>query len=98
MVKLTVLYGHPESVEAFESYYASTHMPLANSIPDLVRIEVGRVIAEGGEAPCYRIAELWFPDLDTLHAAMDSERGKAAAADIPKFATGGATIFVSDVD
>ena len=100
MVKLTVLYGQPESPEAFESYYAATHMPLARAIPKVVRIETARGIAnpEGGAAPYYRIADLWFPDMDTLDAAMNSEYGKAAAADIANFATGGATLLISDID
>ena len=27
MVKLTVLYGHPDAPETFEQYYANTHIP-----------------------------------------------------------------------
>lgn len=29
MVKLSVLYGQPKSADAFEKYYAETHMPIA---------------------------------------------------------------------
>ncbi len=29
MIKLTVLYGHPTEVSAFEAYYTNTHLPLA---------------------------------------------------------------------
>ena len=35
MAKLTVLYGHPEDTEAFEEYYANTHLPLAAKIPNV---------------------------------------------------------------
>src|SRR5215208_7399337 len=35
MVKLTVLYGHPDDPDAFEEYYANTHMPLVDEIPNL---------------------------------------------------------------
>ena len=42
MVKLTVLYGHPEDPEAFEEYYANTHLPLAAKIPDVQRFEVAQ--------------------------------------------------------
>jgi uncharacterized protein (TIGR02118 family) len=31
MVKLTVLYGHPDDPDAFEEYYANTHMPLVDN-------------------------------------------------------------------
>jgi uncharacterized protein (TIGR02118 family) len=100
MVKLTVLYGYPTDPDAFESYYAETHMPLARAIPNLERIEAGKVVANpaGGELPYYRIAELWFADMQTLQEAMGSEQGKATGADVANFATGGATMFISESD
>ena len=33
---LTVCYGHPADPAAFDSYYASTHRPLAEKIPGLL--------------------------------------------------------------
>ena len=33
MVKLTVLYGHPDNPADFEEYYANTHMPLVDKMP-----------------------------------------------------------------
>jgi hypothetical protein len=33
MVKLTVLYGSPDDPDAFEEYYANTHMPLVEKCP-----------------------------------------------------------------
>jgi uncharacterized protein (TIGR02118 family) len=32
MVKLTVLYGRPDDPDAFEEYYANTHVPLVDEI------------------------------------------------------------------
>jgi uncharacterized protein (TIGR02118 family) len=37
-VKVTVLYGHPDDPEAFEEYYANTHMPLVDEMPNLKRL------------------------------------------------------------
>jgi uncharacterized protein (TIGR02118 family) len=45
MVKLTVLYAHPDDPDAFEEYYADTHMPLVDEIPNLQRYEAARIIA-----------------------------------------------------
>lgn len=45
MVKLTVLYGHPDDPAAFEEYYASIHMPLVDKMPNLIRYEAARVVA-----------------------------------------------------
>ncbi len=98
--KLTVLYHHPTDPDAFESHYARTHMPLANKIPNMDRIEVGKVLStpDGGAPPYYRFAELTFADTATLQASMGSEQGQAAAGDIAGFATGGVTMFVSETD
>jgi uncharacterized protein (TIGR02118 family) len=99
MVKLTVLYGHPEDPKAFEEYYANTHMPLAEKIPNVQRFEAGRVAAaDDGEPPYHRIAELWFESAEQMQESLASPEGSAAAGDIPNFATGGATMFVSEVE
>jgi hypothetical protein len=45
MVKLNALYGHPEDPEAFEEYYANTHLPLVEAIPNARRLETARVVA-----------------------------------------------------
>jgi uncharacterized protein (TIGR02118 family) len=57
-VKLTVLYGHPDDPDAFEEYYADTHMPLVDKIPNLQRYEAARIVAtpDGSEPPHYRIS------------------------------------------
>lgn len=100
MIKLTALYGHPTSKDDFEDHYARVHIPLARTIPNLERIETAMVQARpgGGTPPYYRVAELWFADRMTMDSAMISEQGKAVAADVAKFATGGATLLVADVD
>lgn len=99
MVKLTVLYGNPEDPAAFDEYYEKTHVPLAERIPNVQRFEAGRVAPlDGTDRPPYHlIAELWFENLDVLQQSMSSPEGQAAADDIPNFATGGVTMFVSEV-
>jgi uncharacterized protein (TIGR02118 family) len=104
MVKLTVLYGHPDDPDAFERYYADTHMPMVRKMPNLLRYETARAVAapdgseEGSEPPYYRTFEGYFEDMGQLQDGMSSPEGQAASADIPNFATGGATIFVSEID
>ncbi len=99
MVKLTVLFGQPEDPEAFEEYYAKRHLPLAAEIPSVRRFESGRMRSvDGSESPYYRIAELWFESAERMGEAMASPQGEAAALDLPKFATGGAKFFASEVE
>jgi uncharacterized protein (TIGR02118 family) len=100
MVKLTVLYGPPDDPAAFEDHYAGTHVPLVDKVPNLARFEASLVLGtpDGNPAPYHRIAELWFEDAGVLQASMGSEGGQAAVADIANFATGGATVVISEID
>ena len=64
-----------------------------------MRFEAGRVAAgDDGEPPYHRIAELWFESAQQLQENLDSPEGSDAAGDIPNFATGRATSFVSEVE
>ena len=100
MVKIVVLYGPPADPGAFEEHYANTHVPLVDKIPGLERFEATRVLAtpEGGEAPYYRVAELSFAGQEALQAALSSPEGQETVADIPNFASGGATVLIGEVD
>jgi uncharacterized protein (TIGR02118 family) len=100
MVKVIVLYGQPSDPDAFEQHYAGTHVPLADKIPDLRLFEASRVVAtpDGSEPPYYRVAELSFDSLEALQAALSSPEGQETVADIPNFASGGATVLIAQVD
>jgi uncharacterized protein (TIGR02118 family) len=99
MVKLTVLYGHPEDPDAFENYYANTHMPLVDKMPNLQRYEAARIVAtpDGIEPPYYRSFEGYFEAIEQLHSSLSTPEGQATANDIPNFATGGAAIFIAEI-
>jgi uncharacterized protein (TIGR02118 family) len=62
----------PEDVEAFEEYYASTHVPRASAVPNLVAINTTRTKDgfEGGATDHYRVAEMVF---DSPEAMAESE-------------------------
>jgi uncharacterized protein (TIGR02118 family) len=99
-VKFVTLYGPPSDPAAFERHYAETHVPLAQQLPGLQRLETALLLgtAQGGTSPCYRLAELWFSDIGQLEAAAASAEGQALAADVANFASGGVTVLVSQVD
>ncbi len=52
----------------------------------------------GSEPPYYRIFEGYFEDMEQLQSGMSSPEGQAAANDIPNVATGGATVFICEID
>jgi uncharacterized protein (TIGR02118 family) len=99
-VKFVTLYGPPADATAFERHYAETHVPLAHQLPGLQRVETALILgtAQGGLAPYYRIAELWFADIGQLQVAAASAEGQALAADLASFATGGITVLIAQVD
>lgn len=99
MVKVVVTYGHPEDTEAFEKYYAETHMPLASKIPGVAKVELTKLIGtpDGSPPSNYRIAEVYFDDMGALQAGMGSPEGQATVADIANFATGGVDVAIGEV-
>lgn len=66
---------NPEDVEAFEEYYASTHVPRASAVPGLLEITTTRTADgfEGGETPHYRVAEMVFESPEAMARSAESE-------------------------
>ena len=93
---LTVCYGHPADPAAFDSYYTSTHAPLAAKIPGMTSYTYRHCASlDGSQPPYYLLAELSFASQEALNAGLSSPEGAAAAGDVPNFATGGVTMFVA---
>src|ERR1700690_4665677 len=97
MAQVLLLYTAPADPAAFDRYYRQTHIPLAWKIPGLrsYLISNGPVQALAGSAP-YLVAILNFESMADLSAALVSTEGQAAAADVPNFASGGATLLIYD--
>ena len=100
MIKAIVLYGQPKDSIEFERYYAEKHLPLAAKMKGLVRLELTRFGAgpDGSKPAYYRMAELYFPTEAQLQTTLSSPEGRAAVADLAKFATGGVTMLTGLVE
>lgn len=99
-VKIVVVFKEPEDRGLFESYYRTTHVPLALRMPFCASLESALALGDalGQKASFYRIATLTFNSQADMVACMASEAGQAAFADVANFATGGATAtIVNDV-
>jgi uncharacterized protein (TIGR02118 family) len=98
MAELVVLYKMPKDPAAFDKYYAETHIPLAKKLPGLRKYQVskGTVATPAGPSGVYLVAILTFDDMAAIQSAFGSAEGKAAAADVPKFASGGADLMFFD--
>jgi uncharacterized protein (TIGR02118 family) len=96
--RLVVSYGQPEDPGAFDDYYRDTHTPLAMEMPGLVRLTVGHPQPMDPAQPApYLVAELDFASEEAMGQAFASNEGRATAADVANFATGGATMSHFDV-
>jgi uncharacterized protein (TIGR02118 family) len=99
MIKLTVLYNPPADPAAFDAYYFGTHVPLANKLPGLARMEVSKLSGslDGSPAPYHLAADLYFASTDALMAALGSPEGAAVAADVANYAQAGVSMFVGEL-
>jgi len=98
MAELVVLYKTPKDTAAFDKYYFETHVPIAKKIPGLKKYTVskGPIATPAGPSQFHLIATLTFNSLVDIQAAFGSPEGKAAAADVPKFASGGVEMQMFD--
>ena len=94
--KLLVLYNPPEDPAAFAAYYVDRHLPLVKQVPGLrsAASSVGPIGTPEGPAPYHQISVYTFDSMADLQQGLGSPEGAAAAADLPNYATGGATLLV----
>ncbi len=93
MHKLVVLYPEPTDRAAFEAYYRETHLPLCAQLPGVQQITFSIGITEPGAGPFFAVFEAVFDSATDLAAALQSPAGQAVEADVPNYATGGATVL-----
>lgn len=98
MYRVSVIYGTPTDPKEFDEYYRSVHIPLARKMQGLTRWTLTWSTGQDGhlEQDIYLIADLYAESKDAMDAIFASPEGQAAAADVPKFATGGSTMVFGD--
>ncbi|GAA1386007.1 EthD family reductase [Pseudonocardia kongjuensis] len=99
MIKLTVLYGTPSDVDAFDAHYLGTHVPLAQRVPGIEKVEVTRFQpgADGAAPEFHLMAELYFADADAMGAALATPEGRALGADVANLGGTPATRLLGSV-
>jgi len=100
MIRVLALHNTPIDLSSYDDYYVNVHMPLVRRIPGVTNIRYGRVIraADGGPAPYFLISDVYFEDEAALQVAIESPEMAEAFADVPNFATGGATIMICEAE
>ncbi len=98
MAEVVVMYKTPKDTAAFDKHYFERHIPIAKKIPGLRKyaISQGPVATPAGPSAFHLIAILTFDNLAAIQAGFGSAEGRAAAADVQTFATGGADMLLFD--
>src|SRR5262245_45410925 len=96
--KVMVLYPAPRDVGAFERAYTQDHVPMvsAQNFKGIHKFVASRVVGtpDGGAPPFYRFAELHFPSMDALQAAVASPSAQKVVAHAISISSGGAPIVL----
>jgi uncharacterized protein (TIGR02118 family) len=101
MAQVIALYKKPANdadTAAFDTYYYSTHVPLAKTLPGLrgYRVSSGPVAGPGGDSGLHLVALLDFDSMADIQAALTSPEGAATAADLGNFAQAGVELLMFD--
>jgi uncharacterized protein (TIGR02118 family) len=98
VAELVVMYKTPKDISAFDRHYFEKHVAIAKKLPGLRRFAVsqGPVGTPAGPSAFHLIATLTFDNLAAIQSAFASPEGRAAAADVQSFATGGADMILYD--
>lgn len=76
MFKFVTLYRRVDEEGQLEAFFSSTHLPLAEQLPGLLKTAVTRIKSKpGGQSRFHLLYELYFEDEAAYHAAFLSEPG-----------------------
>jgi uncharacterized protein (TIGR02118 family) len=85
--KLVIVLRGRRDADELERRWSEDFVPLAEKMPGLRRVLVGRVIGSpAGGAETLLVHELLFDDFPSLQAAMTSPAGQAAGSALIQFA------------
>ncbi len=97
MVKFMVMFRNPTDLDRFENGY-NDFLALIERLPSIVRRQViGVTGSPRGDAPYYRILEVYFDDHPAMRDALVSPAGQEAGAELGKFPLGSFETLFADV-
>lgn len=86
MFKFVTIYRKVDDEEALESFFSSTHLPLSEQLPGLVKSEVSRVVGKpGGKSRFHLMYELYFESQDVFYKALGSDPGIELTAHLKRW-------------
>ncbi|BEU98802.1 EthD family reductase (plasmid) [Acidovorax sp. DW039] len=100
MIRITVSYPTALGQRFDHDYYQKQHAALIRELLQplgLQRLEIDRVVSDGGgkPAPFIAAAHMLFNDIATFKAAM-AQHGKALAADLDNYTDTAPSVLISE--
>jgi uncharacterized protein (TIGR02118 family) len=81
MFKFVTIYRRVDDDNALETFFSSTHLPLAEQLPGLLKSEVSRISGKpGGPSRYHLMYELYFETHQHFYQALASETGNEMMA------------------
>ena len=98
MVKFVVTFHKPTNLAVFENAY-NDFLALIERMPDISRRQVVSVLGSPvGEAPYYRILEVYYESVEKLEASLKSKAGQEAGGELGRrFPAGQYQAFFAEV-
>jgi uncharacterized protein (TIGR02118 family) len=95
-VKVIVIYPRPLDEPAFESVYLTEHVPLVEQkLKGITRLVLTKVTGSPqGKVAAYRIAEVYFSNMNDLTTCIESDAGKEVVAHAQSISTGGPPLIL----
>jgi uncharacterized protein (TIGR02118 family) len=91
MTKAIVLYPAPTNPEEFERRYRDEHRPMVRAtFAEMTEFHASKVVATAMGEPAFAYAaELVFPSMEKLQAALGSDEGQKVVGHAIEISTGG---------
>jgi uncharacterized protein (TIGR02118 family) len=98
MVKFMITFTQPSNVTVFERAYNDL-LALVERMPDIERRQVVNVLGSPvGEAPYYRILEIYFESVERMEASLRSKAGQETGGELGRrFPAGTYGAFYAEV-
>lgn len=97
MYKFMLMFRQPHALDDFENAYNDL-LALVERMPDIQRRQVISVFGSPtGQAPYYRILEVYYEDHDQMQASLLSSRGQEAGGELRRFPDGSFEMIFAEV-
>jgi uncharacterized protein (TIGR02118 family) len=84
--KFVTIYRRVDEEDTLENFFSSTHLPLAEQLPGLLKSEVSRIVGKpGGESRFHLMYELYFQSQDVFYKALGSDAGRELMSELKRW-------------